>query len=155
MNGKDVAFKTSAAIPRIYRIKFYRDIYKDLRTLEKAVSDGNEESSNLDVFSLEKFENITYVKTKYADPSIPDSSGKRLDEFNAFSIYQILPKIIELWDLNVQTDMESKKPRAIGRGMTTPLFLLRCVRLGISLRDLDLLTIGMVDDMYAESKNDE
>ena len=39
--------------------------------------------------------------------------------------------------------------------MTTPLFLLRCVQLGISIRDLDLLTIGMVNDMYVESRNDE
>ena len=38
--------------------------------------------------------------------------------------------------------------------MTTPLFLLRCVLIGLSLRDLDLLTIGMVNDMYAESRND-
>ena len=39
--------------------------------------------------------------------------------------------------------------------MTTPLFLLRCVQLGISLRDLDLLTIGTVNDMYAEMSNDD
>ena len=39
--------------------------------------------------------------------------------------------------------------------MTTPLFLLRCVQLGITIQDLDLLTIGMVNDMYAESGNDE
>ena len=39
--------------------------------------------------------------------------------------------------------------------MTTPLFLLRCVQLGLSIRDLDLLTIGMVNDMYVESRNDE
>lgn len=39
--------------------------------------------------------------------------------------------------------------------MTTPLFLLRCVQLGISIRDLDLLSIGMVNDMFAESRNDE
>lgn len=38
--------------------------------------------------------------------------------------------------------------------MTTPLFLLRCVQLGLSIRDLDLLTIGMVNDMYVESQND-
>ena len=37
--------------------------------------------------------------------------------------------------------------------MTTPLFLLRCVQLGISIRDLDLLIIGMVNDMYVESGN--
>ena len=39
--------------------------------------------------------------------------------------------------------------------MTTPLFLLRCVQLGISIRDLDLLSIGLVTDMYAESSNDD
>ena len=39
--------------------------------------------------------------------------------------------------------------------MTTPLFLLRCVQLGLSIRDLDLLTIGTVNDMYVESRNDE
>ena len=39
--------------------------------------------------------------------------------------------------------------------MTTPLFLLRCIQLGISLRDLDLLTIGMVNDMFTEQVNDE
>ena len=38
--------------------------------------------------------------------------------------------------------------------MTTPLFLLRCVELGISIRDLDLLTVGLVNDMYIESDND-
>ena len=38
--------------------------------------------------------------------------------------------------------------------MTTPLFLLRCLQIGLSLRDLDLLTIGMVNDMFAESRND-
>ena len=39
--------------------------------------------------------------------------------------------------------------------MTTPLFLLRCVQLGIHIGELDLLTIGMVNDMYSESSNDE
>lgn len=34
IDGKQVQFKASAAIPRIYRIKFQRDIYKDLRVLE-------------------------------------------------------------------------------------------------------------------------
>lgn len=39
--------------------------------------------------------------------------------------------------------------------MTTPLFLLRCVQLGLSIQDLELLSIGMINDMYAESRNDE
>ena len=40
---------------------------------------------------------------------IPDSPEEWLDQFNTFSIYQVLPKIIELWGLNVQTDVASKK----------------------------------------------
>jgi len=39
--------------------------------------------------------------------------------------------------------------------MTTPLFLLRCVQLGISIRDLDLLTVGVVNDMFIERDNDD
>ena len=38
--------------------------------------------------------------------------------------------------------------------MTTPLFLLRCVELGISVRDLELLTIGLILDMWTEKDND-
>ena len=109
IDGKQVPFKASAAIPRIYRIKFGRDIYKDLSSLEKAVGDGDEASSNLDLFSLEMFENIAYVMAKHADPDIPDTAEEWLDEFNNFSIYQVLPSIIELWGLNTQTDIQSKK----------------------------------------------
>lgn len=109
IDGKQVLFKASAAIPRIYRIKFRRDVYKDLAALEKAVGKNAEKNSNLDMFSLEMFENIAYIMAKHADPSIPDTPEEWLDNFNTFSIYQVLPKIIELWGLNVQTDVQSKK----------------------------------------------
>ena len=33
IDGREIAFKASAAIPRIYRMKFHRDIFKDLRDL--------------------------------------------------------------------------------------------------------------------------
>ncbi len=109
IDGQEVAFKASAAIPRIYRLKFQRDIYKDLAVLEKSIGDGKKESSNLDMFSLEMFENIAFIMAKHADPSIPDTPEEWLDNFNTFSIYQILPQLIELWGLNVKTDVESKK----------------------------------------------
>lgn len=109
IDGKQVSFKASAAIPRIYRMKFQRDIYKDLKALEKSIGDNSEESSNLDMFSLEMFENIAFVMAKHADASIPNTPEEWLDGFNTFSIYQVLPKLIELWGLNVQTDVEIKK----------------------------------------------
>lgn len=39
--------------------------------------------------------------------------------------------------------------------MTTPLFLLRCVQLGLGVGDLELLTIGLVNDMFTERQNDD
>lgn len=109
IDGKQIPFRASAAIPRIYRIRFNRDIYKDLAALEKAIGENEEGASNLDMFSLEMFENIAYIMAKHADSSIPDTPEEWLDDFNTFSIYQVLPKIIELWGLNVQTTVEAKK----------------------------------------------
>lgn len=83
IDGKQVKFKASAAVPRLYRVKFGRDIYKDLRMLEKSVGDNDEDASNMDLFSL--------------------------DQFNTFSIYQILPQLIDLWGLKVQTTVDARK----------------------------------------------
>lgn len=113
IDGQEIAFKASAAIPRIYRLKFQRDIYKDLAALEKSIGDGKEEASNLDLFSLEMFENIAFIMAKHADASIPDTPEEWLDQFNTFSIYQVLPQLIELWGLNVKTEVESKKKLSI------------------------------------------
>ena len=46
---------------------------------------------------------------KHADPSIPDTPEEWLDEFNTFSIYQVLPSLIELWGLNMKRDVQAKK----------------------------------------------
>ncbi len=65
--------------------------------------------SDLDLFSLEMFENIAYVMAKHADPNIPDTPEEWLDEFNTFSTYPILPELIKLWGPNMQSQVESKK----------------------------------------------
>ena len=39
IDGNPVEFKASAAIPRIYRNKFGRDVYKDLMTLNDVIKD--------------------------------------------------------------------------------------------------------------------
>ena len=39
--------------------------------------------------------------------------------------------------------------------MTTGLFLLRCLQIGLSLRDLDLLTIGMVNEIWTDFSGKE
>ena len=110
IDGRQVPFKASAAIPRIYRVKFHRDIFSDLRLLDKAVGDGDEDESNIDLFSLELFENIAFIMARHADPAhVPNNPEDWLDQFSTFSIYQILPEIVKLWGLNLQTQVESKK----------------------------------------------
>jgi hypothetical protein len=47
---------------------------------------------------------------KHADPdSVPNTPEEWLEQFNTFSIYTVLPKIIELWGLNTEQQAESKK----------------------------------------------
>ncbi len=106
----EVPFKASAAVPRLYRLKFHRDIYKDFAALQTNVKEGDEENSTLDIESLEVFENIAFIMAKHADPeNVPDNPDDFLEQFNTFSIYEILPQLIELWGLNTATQVESKK----------------------------------------------
>lgn len=109
IDGQDVTFRASAAIPRIYRIKFNRDIYRDLALLHDAIENNDPGASKLDNFSLEMFENIAYIMARHADPTVPDTPEEWLENFNTFSIYEVLPKIIELWELNIEVDVEAKK----------------------------------------------
>lgn len=106
----EVPFKASAAVPRLYRLKFGRDIYKDFAALQTSVKEGDEENSTLDIESLEVFENIAFIMAKHAGPeNVPDNPDDFLEQFNTFSIYEILPQLIELWGLNTATQVESKK----------------------------------------------
>ena len=117
IDGKEVTFKASAAVPRLYRIKFGRDIYKDLRQLETSVGENDEDASGLDLFSLEMFENIAFIMAKHASPDkVPSEPDEWLEQFNTFSIYQILPQLIELWGLNVQTQVDARKNLAAVSG---------------------------------------
>ena len=66
-------------------------------------------NSSLDTFSLELFENIAWLMAKHADATVPDTPEDWLDGFNTFSIYEVLPQIIELWGINTEQQVQSKK----------------------------------------------
>ena len=75
--------------------------------------ENDEDDSSLDLFSLEMFENIAFIMAKHASPStVPSEPDEWLEEFNTFSIYQILPQLIDLWGLNVQTQVAARKDLA-------------------------------------------
>ena len=109
IDGRQVPFKASAAVPRIYRLKFGRDIFSDIDKLVEATQGGDAAESTLDVETLTIFEDVAYTMAKYADPSAPETPEEWLDTFDMFSIYFILPQIIELWRLNTKVMVESKK----------------------------------------------
>ena len=100
ISGKDVLFRSSATVPRLYRAKFKRDIFKDLSKLEKSYSKRKKDGEELQIDDLEIFENVAYIMAYHADPSI---------QFEMFSIYQVLPQILELWGDNLMTDVQAKK----------------------------------------------
>ena len=109
VNGKEVAFRSSATIPRLYRLKFRRDIFKDLARLEKSYKKREDGEDELEIEDLEIFENVAYIMALHADPTIPSTIDEWLDQFEMFSIYEILPEILELWGSNLFTDVSAKK----------------------------------------------
>ena len=110
IDGISVPFKASAAVPRLYRLKFRRDIYKDFASLKTEVTEGDENKSEIGIESLEVFENIAYIMAKHADKdAVPSSVEEWLDSFEVFSIYQVLPEILTLWNLNTLTTAKPKK----------------------------------------------
>ena len=114
IDGREVEFKASAAVPRIYRMKFHRDLFMDLQKVAKSVEKKGKkegkESSEIPIENLEMFENIAYVMAQHADPqNVPADIMEWLEQFDTFSIYQILPVILNLWNMNEETQSQAKK----------------------------------------------
>lgn len=130
IDGKDHEFKSSAAIPRMYRLKFGRDIFVDMQKIKKAIDvqkrlkedlkkqakekgekfDESQMESNMPIDSLEMFENIAFLMSKHADPNQPSDIDEWLEQFETFDIYEIMPEILKMWKLeNKQMSKPKKK----------------------------------------------
>lgn len=107
--GKTIPFRSSATVPRLYRAKFKRDIFKDLSKLEKSYKGKTEDGDEFQIDDLEIFEKVAYIMAYHADNSIPASIDDWLDQFDMFSIYEVLPQILELWGDNLATEVAAKK----------------------------------------------
>ena len=116
IGDRNVTFKSSAAIPRLYRIKFKRDIFKDLTKLEKSYREKAEDDKDLEIDDLEIFENVAYIMALHADPGIPGNINDWLDQFEMFSIYQVLHQILDLWGSNLFTDVNQPKNSVAPQG---------------------------------------
>lgn len=86
-------------------------MFKDFAKLEKAFKSKTEDGENIPIEDLELFENLAYIMALAADSTVPTDIDKWLDQFDMFSIYEVLPEIIELWGTNMQTDVTVKKSK--------------------------------------------
>lgn len=119
IGGKEVGFRATALTPRIYRHKIGRDMIQDLNKLQGAYNKAMRlpdeatkdeiKEAQLSALDLEIFENAAYVMAKQYDANLPNSPEEWLDGFETFSIYEILPAILELWQLNSATTAKPKK----------------------------------------------
>lgn len=121
IDGREVRFRASAAIPRMYRMKFRRDIIQDMKIIQTEIQKSEKErtaapggveeaGSSIPLEALTLFENVAYLMARHADPAdVPGSVEEWLDGFGTFSIYQVFPVIQELWEENLMTLDSPKK----------------------------------------------
>ena len=119
IDGRDVGFRATALTPRLYRHKIGRDIIKDMGSLQAAyiramrLPEGATEEdrlqAQLSATNLEIFENAAFIMSRQYDSSIPDTPDEWLDQFATFSIYEILPELLDLWAINNTTIAKPKK----------------------------------------------
>lgn len=121
VNGKEMRMGASALIPRLYRHKFNRDMISDMNALQKAFKkaaalpeDATDEERNeaqLSALNLEIFENLAWIMLKHAGENVGNDPDEWLESIDGiFSIYEIFPTIMELWnENNVTTSTPRKK----------------------------------------------
>jgi hypothetical protein len=114
IGGAELRMRASALIPRMYRFRFGRDLIKDMAALEKkykeamnlqeGATEEEKQKAQLSALDLTIFENVAWVMAKAADKDIPDSPDEWLDGIEGvFSIYEILPQILQLWIDGLET----------------------------------------------------
>ena len=120
VGGTDLRMRASALIPRLYRFQFGRDLIKDMSQLEKSYKkavtvkeDATEEErqeAQLSVLDLTIFENVAWCMAKNADPNVPNDPDEWLDTIDGvFSVYEVLPHILDLWTAGLETTSKQAK----------------------------------------------
>lgn len=110
IDGKEMRMRASALIPRLYRYKFGRDIVADMKNLRDGYLKAQNDGEALSAMNLEVFENVAWLMLRHAGEEIPDSPDEWLDSIDGvFSVYEVLPVILELWGENYRTTAVPKK----------------------------------------------
>lgn len=117
IDGREVKMRASALIPRLYRAKFGRDMISDMRALEKKymaaikpeMTEEEKQDAQFTALDLTCFENLAYCMAVNGGGHVPADPDEWLDQFETFSIYEVLPSIMELWNVTNKTTAEPRK----------------------------------------------
>lgn len=110
IDGKDIKFRATARTPRLYRMLIGRDMIQDMNKLMKAYERKKKNDDDLDIIDLQIFEDVAYAMARHANPDMEEKTADEwLDTFDMFSIYEVLPHILELWAINTKQTSTSKK----------------------------------------------
>ena len=110
IDGKEVKFRATARTPRLYRVLIGRDMIQDMNKLMKAYERKKKNDDDLDIIDLQIFEDVAYAMARHANPDMEEKTADEwLDTFDMFSIYEVLPHILELWAINTKQTSTAKK----------------------------------------------
>lgn len=110
IEDRDIKFRATARTPRLYRALIGRDMIIDMNKLKKAYEKRKDEGEDIDIANLQIFEDTAYIMARHANPDMEEKTADEwLDTFNMFSIYEVLPQILDLWAVNTQQTSQSKK----------------------------------------------
>lgn len=102
IDGKQVTFKSTGAVPMRYKMQFGRDFFTDILSLEGAVKNDAQSVEAIRKINFDVFYDIAWTLAKTADKSIPEPLTW-LDSFESFPIIEILPQIQDLLFASIAT----------------------------------------------------
>lgn len=109
IDGRSVMFKANALTAVKYQDNCGRDLFEDIAKWQKAAQNGEVFSTKI----LQSFLRFAHTLAKQADKSVPENEDDWLDQFDAFPIDEIMPKLIDLWlRSTVSTAKLKKKAKA-------------------------------------------
>ena len=84
--------------------------YKKAVNLSQDASDEERSEAQFSAVDLTIFENVAWAMCKNADPSVPDDPEEWLDGIDGvFSVYEVLPEVLELWAAGLETTSKPAK----------------------------------------------
>lgn len=120
IEGKPAKLRASGLIPILYRAWFGRDLIRDMRKISKAYNeylhmpaDATEEEKEIaqyNTIDTQLFADVAWTMLKHAGEDVGNSSQEWLETLDGiFTLYEILPDVLELWSQNNKTTAVPRK----------------------------------------------